>query len=248
MANVALAALAPLLPLVSLTAQTPARGPTLAVMYFNNGAIGARDEYEPLRVGMADILITELQANPRIVVVERDAIQKILEEQNLVTQQRTDPATSARLGKILGAQHMILGGFVIDPSGRMRIDARAVNVETSQVEHVETAEGRTDDILAVVSNLARKLNDGLRLPARPQTPPPPPPPEAKQQTDPQRARVSPFKAIQTYARALTEDTGKNRAAALALYRQFLDEAPVTYAVAQRKYSENRIRVLAGGTE
>lgn len=240
-----LALAATLGPALALRAQTPAKPPTVAVMYFNNSSLLSHDEYEPLRVGMADILITELQSNPRITIIERDALQKLLEEQNLTKERRTDPATSARLGKILGAQHMILGGFIIDRAGQMRVDVRAVNVETSQVEHVETASGKADDLLQVVADVARKLNAGLKLPGRVGTTPPPRP--ASDATPPRDATttVSPFKAMLTYGRALSADDSRDRAAALALYRQFLAETPVTVAVAQRSRAESRIRALAG---
>jgi TolB-like protein len=227
-----------------LQAQTPARPPTVAVMYFNNSALTANAEYEPLRVGMADILITELQSNPRITLIERDALQKLLEEQDLVKEKRTDPATSARLGKILGAQHMILGGFLIDRGGTLRVDARAVNVETSEVVYTESAQGKADDLLQVIAELARKLNSGLKLPGRVgEVRPPAPSPSTE--TRPAAQQVSPFKAMQTFARALVAEDGKDRAQALALYRQFLNETSVTFAVAQRAKAEKRIQVLSG---
>jgi TolB-like protein len=228
------------------TAQATAM-PTVAVMYFNNGSTVTPADYEPLRVGLADILITELSANPRITVVERDALQKILEEQNLVKEQRVDAESAVRLGKILGAQHMILGGFVIDRAGRMRIDARAVNVETSKIEHVETATGRADDIFDLFGTLAKKLNDGLKLPARPAAAPRPPEPSRPAGETKTTAKVNPFKAMQTYARAVTAENEKDRATAVALYKQFLEEAPVAVSVAHREKAEARIKVLSAGT-
>lgn len=220
----------------------PAR-PTIAVMYFNNGALLDHAEYEPLRAGVADILISELQVNPAITVVERDALHRILAEQNLVTEQRVDPETAVRVGRLLGAQHMVVGGFLIDRSGTMRLDARAVNVETSRVEHVETVTGQSDALLELIGQLAQKLNTGLRLPARPrQTAPPPAPSRDAGSAAP---KVSPFKAMLTYARALTEDDGGRRATAVSLYRQFLRETAPDYAVPQRRRAEDRVRALSG---
>ena len=229
-------------------------------MYFNNGALVDHDQYEPLRKGMADILITELQSNPRIRVIERDVLQKLLDEQDLGKEKRTDPATSARIGKLLGAQHMIVGGFFIDAKGRLRLDARSVNVETSEIEHVESTNGKSDEVLEVIADMARRLNDGLKLPGRPAgtrdanslTPHP--------STNDSRVAVaapvnapsgnvptaSPFKAMLTYARALSEDDARNSKSALALYQQFLGETKPTFALAQRQHSETRVRALAGG--
>jgi TolB-like protein len=217
--------------------------PTLAVMYFNNGSTVTPADYEPLRAGLADILITELARNARITVVERDALQKILEEQNLVTQQRVDQATAVRLGKILGAHHMIVGGFVIDRGGRMRIDARAVHVETSTVEHVESVTGRADDVFDLFMQLARQLNAGLKLPSSPRQPEP----RRNEGAETKTAKVNPFKAMQTYARAVTAENAKEREAALALYRQFLEEAPSSISGAHLEKAESRIKLLTGGS-
>ncbi|HEX4933847.1 MAG TPA: CsgG/HfaB family protein, partial [Gemmatimonadaceae bacterium] len=62
-------------------AQRPDSLPTVAVMYFDNGALVDRAMYDPMRKGLTELLITELQGNPRIRVVEREALQRILEEQ-----------------------------------------------------------------------------------------------------------------------------------------------------------------------
>lgn len=226
--------------------------PTVAIMYFNNGSLVDHDDYEPMKKGMADILITEMQSNPRIRVIERDALQKILDEQKLTEDKRTDPATSARIGKLLGAQHMIVGGFFIDRKGRLRLDARSVNVETSEVEHVETTNGKADDVLDVIAELARKLNAGLRLPGKPAGTRDRTPSSTGATTRSSSASnvasstpaVSPFKAMMTYARALSEDDAHNTKSALALYRQFLGETKPTFAVAQRQKAEERVLVLS----
>ncbi|MEP7380531.1 MAG: CsgG/HfaB family protein [Gemmatimonadota bacterium] len=233
-------------------AQPAGARPTVAIMYFNNGSLVDHDEYEPMRKGMADILITEMQSNPRIRVIERDALQKLLDEQKLTEDKRTDPATSARLGKILGAQHMIVGGFFIDRKGRMRLDARSVNVETSEVEHVETTGGDADDVLEVIAELARKLNSGLKLPGRPEGTRDRSPAStgAASRATPNVATASvppaasPFKAMMTYARALSEDDAHNTQGALALYQQFLGETKPTFAVAQRQKAEERVLALS----
>ena len=46
----------------------------------------------------------------------------------------------------------------------MRIDVRSVNTETSQIEYVETVEGKADRMLNMVGELGTKVNAGLHLP------------------------------------------------------------------------------------
>ena len=51
------AAIALATPFLAMAQAAPA-APTVAIMYFNNGSLVDHDEYEPMRKGMADILIT----------------------------------------------------------------------------------------------------------------------------------------------------------------------------------------------
>ena len=152
-------------PLASAQAQADTR-PTVAVLFFNNGSFGkdAKD-YDGLSKGIPDFLITDLSANRGIRVLERDQVQKIVDEQKLVTNGVVDKESAVKIGKLLGVHHMIFGVFMTDPKGNFRVDARAVKVETSEIEHVERVDGKGDDIMTSISTLASKLNSGMKLPA-----------------------------------------------------------------------------------
>jgi TolB-like protein len=141
--------------------------PTVAVLYFTNGAFGAAAEYAPLSKGLAEMLITELAGNPGIRVVERDRLQTLLEEQNLATANRVEPGTAARIGKLLGALHMLMGTFVVDPKGQMRLDVRAINTETSELEYATSVSGKADRMLELLGQLGTRVNTGLKLPPVP---------------------------------------------------------------------------------
>jgi len=153
----------------ALQAQAPDRAstPTVAVLYFTNSALVRKESYDPLTKGVADMLIGDLIANPSIRVVERDQLQKILDELNLSASGRVDPETSVRLGKVLGAHHILTGGFVISQKETIRLAIRSVNVETTEVEYAETVSGKSDDVLELIAELAKRVNVGLHLPPMP---------------------------------------------------------------------------------
>ena len=154
-------------PLAAVHAQKDGK-PTVAILYFNNGSFGAKaKEFDGLSKGVPDFLVTEMAANPNIRVIERDQVQKLVDERNLISNGQIDRETAVKVGKMLGAQHMIFGGFMGDPKGNFRIDARAVNVETGEIEHVDRVDDKADNIMASVGQLASKLNTGMKLPARP---------------------------------------------------------------------------------
>src|SRR5215472_11737114 len=162
--------------------------PTVAVLYFDNGAIGGAADYEPLRKGMADMFITELMKNTNLHIVERDRLQALLEEIDLAQTKTIDKETAVRIGKLLSAHHMIMGAFVVTPDGTMRIDARAVNVETSETEHAETVRDKADNLLNMLPTLARKFIAFVPPPLLPPLPPP--------------AKSGDLRYLMTYARAM----------------------------------------------
>lgn len=217
MLSLALVASAGLAPAAAAQGAAPDTRPTVAVMYFSNGAIGAQnEELAPLSKGIADMLITQLAGNPNIRVVERDQLERLLQEQNLSTGGRVDKETAVQVGKILGAHHMIFGGFITDPKGRMRLDARAVNVETSQIEHVESVPGKIDDLMDLIDRLAGKMNSGMKLPDMP---------KGAREARSESAKKVPFQAVMLYSRAIAEQDKGNRTEAVTLFRASLDKFP-----------------------
>ena len=108
--------------------------PGIAVMAFDNGGSYGQDaeNFEALRVGIQQMLLTELAMNNAARVVERSQINALVAEQDLAADGRVDPNTAAQIGQLVGARYMIFGSF-IDFYGETRIDARIVDTETSEI-------------------------------------------------------------------------------------------------------------------
>lgn len=207
--------------------------PTVAVMYFTDGAIGkAHDDLAPLSGGISDMMITDLSANTKIRVVERDNLKKLMDEQNLSTGDRVDQETAVKVGKLLGVHHMIFGGFVTDGRGTMRLDARAVNVETSAIEHVETVQGKQDDLMSLIDQLSTKMSTGMNLPDLPKT---------VREASAAEAKRVPFETAMLYSRALAAKDAGNKDQAVELLQRSLKSFP-DYAPAQRELAK-----INGGT-
>lgn len=185
-----------------------AQRPTLAVLYFTNAALVDNATYAPLSKGMAEMLITELSQNNAVRVVERDRLQSLIEEQNLQNSDRVDKETAVKLGKTLGARHMLMGTFVIDPKKNMRIDVRAVNTETSQIEYTESVTGNADNLLQLVIQLGSKVNAGLKLPAL----------KVASSTTPASKSPNQFKALMAMSQAIEAEDRKSKTEAVALYK------------------------------
>lgn len=233
-----------------LRAQSSDRRPTVAVLPFENGAMKDRADYEPLTKGVAEMLVTAMAANPGVRVVERDRLQKLLDEQNLAASGRVDNETAVRIGKLLGVHHMLTGTYVIDPKQRVRLVARSINTETGVIEHAESVSGKADDMLVLIDQLGTKLNDGLKLPSIPFRVAPVPgtganaanapttstasnmpnavvkdPAVRTAAAGPAKGGANQFRAMMLVSRALEKQDKGDTQAAIALYRSALTEYP-----------------------
>ena len=86
----------------------PLKGPRrrVAVAEFDNKTIYGKNR---LGGAAADILTTELVRADRFIMLERQRMAAVLKEQKLGMEMVVDPNTAARVGKMLGAQAVVVG-------------------------------------------------------------------------------------------------------------------------------------------
>lgn len=151
----------------SATAQADPR-PIVAVLPFDNNSIGAgRENFDGIGKGIQETLIADMAANAKVRLVDRERVQRILEEQNLVRSGSVDPATAVRVGRILGAQYAIYGGFMSDGRGSMVLTAHSTDMETSALGNAVRVQRSTDDVLGLIAEMTAKLNNEMKLEAKP---------------------------------------------------------------------------------
>ncbi len=199
--------------------------PGIAVMPFTDGGSYGKDkeDFAALQKGLAAMMISELSQNTQLRLVDRENIQSVIEEQNLGKDGRLDNATAAKVGKIVGAKYMIMGQFT-DFYGRMRIDARLVDVETSQILKVATSDpkdNKREDMFRILQSVSLKLMEDSKLP-----------PLSSQQASAVKARNVPTEALAYYSRALTYQDRGDKAKAAEFFKKAVDVFP-DYAEAQQ---------------
>ena len=105
------------------------------------------------------LLAVPLDLANRMRLVDRDSLQKVLEELKLGSSEIADSENRLRLGKLLGANYFIMGGFTALGQG-VRIDGRIVAVETGQVEGI-SVDGKFSDWTTLEDSLSKQLVDRL---------------------------------------------------------------------------------------
>ncbi len=140
--------------------------PGIGVWIFEDGGSYGQDaeDFEALRGGLQQILMTELARNPAMRVVERSPLNALITEQDLGADGLVDPETAARVGRLVGAKFMVLGGFV-DWFGDFRLDARIVDCETSEIINAIGLRQQREELYQLIVDLTERLTNDVRLPS-----------------------------------------------------------------------------------
>ncbi|WP_457572536.1 CsgG/HfaB family protein [Desulfovulcanus sp.] len=137
---------------------------TLAIFPFENNAITSPKQYAPLSKGLSAMLITDLKALKAsgLQLIEREKIDSILKEMSLGQAGMIDQNTAIKAGKILGAQSVAFGSFMVFGT-QVRIDLRVINVETSEIIMAENVMGDESNFFNLEKQLAQKIVKALNL-------------------------------------------------------------------------------------
>ncbi len=195
--------------------------PGIAVLPFNNGGSYGqqKEDFDALERGIAGMMISELGSNPAARVVERQEIQRLVDEQNLGAQGRVEAGSAAKIGKLVGARYMVMGTFV-DFYGDFRVDVRLINAETGEVVKTESERMQRDHLYDIIRNVAGRLMKDANLPALP-----------RQASDQRMSRQVPTEALTYYSRALLYQDRGQKDKAVEMFNKALAIFP-EYAEAQ----------------
>jgi len=144
-------------------AQQPPQSATVAVLPV---LVSGDSTYQPLSRGLAELITTDLAYIRILRLLERLQIGVLLAELKLGASDRADPATAARVGKLLRVERMVQGVATIPPAGTGSVQLTASVVSGSGVVRpVAPATGPFPRLLAlekqVVFGLAAQL--GIQL-------------------------------------------------------------------------------------
>jgi TolB-like protein len=127
----------------------------VAILYFDDNTAAA-SELQPLSKGLALMLTGEASSYSGYQIVERADLQKVIDELDLAKTGRLDNSTTAQIGKLLGAQNIVVGSYM-SLMGKFRVDARMIDVETGAVVRAASASGDPSAFDQLSRDLAGKL-------------------------------------------------------------------------------------------
>jgi curli biogenesis system outer membrane secretion channel CsgG len=125
-----------------------------------------------LGTASADILVTELAKTDRFILIERQKLEKIMQEQKLGLTGAVDPDTAAKMGRVLGAAAIVTGAvsefgvktqgsdaLIIESKKQVAeagVDVRIIDAETSQILYAESGHGTATNSTGTFLGLGSK--------------------------------------------------------------------------------------------
>ncbi|MFO0574692.1 MAG: CsgG/HfaB family protein [Polyangia bacterium] len=201
---------------------------TVAVMPF-------RDLTQKTRahVGEAirEVVTNDLKQISDLRIVERSSLDKVLAELKLQATGggELDNATLSRVGKILGASVIVIGAYQ-ESSPLIRLTARFVKVETSEVMGSAKVDGSVKEFFRLQDRVTSELLRSAGLPRH-----------AKKVLDdsPARPDLSSLKALDLYGQAVVQPDDEQRRTLLRLV--VAEDKNFSYAVKDLAELEQRMR-------
>ena len=131
---------------------------TVAVLPLQN--VTGNPAHEFLSEGIAETIATQLSNAGHLKVVERLQIDKLIQELKFSQSDYADQRTALKMGKMMSAAYVIIGSYQIT-GGKVLINERVVNVESSATLKGFNITGSKDDVFGLQLALAEKLAGGI---------------------------------------------------------------------------------------
>jgi TolB-like protein len=209
---------------ISISLASSFAQPTLGILDFDNNSLADRQRLEPLRKGLAQMFSSELGQLQGLNLVERADLLRVIEEMKMAQAGFIDEKTAQQVGRLVGAQHLLLGSFVYLPNGKIRLDARIVEVETGRILKAGEATGKENQLFDLVKALNKKLIKELALQL-----------SASEIAKLDNLRNVKFSAVMLYSQAVAYEDRSDLANARKKYREALAE-DANFAQAKQRLS------------
>jgi TolB-like protein len=106
---------------------------------------------------VTDLLFANLSADPGLVLVEREDIRKLLDEQELNLSGLVNPQQATKVGQLTGAK-LLITGSVLQVDNSLYLVAKIIGTETSRVVGASVKGNARDDLGKMVDDLSKAVS------------------------------------------------------------------------------------------
>ena len=133
---------------------------TVAVLYFNNKTDQAK--LDLLQKGFTLMLITDLSRIKDIRVIERVKLQALVEELGLGVSGLVESGTAPRVGRLLRAERIIGGDFLLSKISELHIRSNILEVSREEVFDLSEIEGALKELYRMEKDLLFDIIEYLK--------------------------------------------------------------------------------------
>ncbi|HYN22032.1 MAG TPA: winged helix-turn-helix domain-containing protein, partial [Thermoanaerobaculia bacterium] len=208
-------------PREDLGSVAPPRRPSVAVLGFKD--LSPSRETAWLAPALAEMLSTELAADPRLRVVSRTDVARARSLVEIGDAGTVGGETLTRIQTIVGAERLVIGTYLAlpDKSGRrIRLDIRVVEAPSGEVLVSLAEVGRESELFDVVSRSGARLRQALGYDE----------PSPAQVQAARALRPADTEAMQLYAQGLDRLHAYDAPRALELLQQAADAEPASAVI------------------
>jgi len=138
--------------------------PVLCITPFENNT--GDDRFAGAATALADLLSALLSADTRNAVVERRQLLAVMKEREWSLRHLSDSGVAARLGSLLGADRLVVGGVLLSNQAFV-VTAHITDVKTAAVIASRRVSGSPTNLVSLCRALATALADTAGLQAMP---------------------------------------------------------------------------------
>jgi TolB-like protein len=125
---------------------------TAAVLPFQERGRDVKDEGSKV----SDLLFAKLATDPRLMLVDREDVKKLLEEQELNLSGLINPQQATKAGQLTGAK-LLITGSVLQVDNTVYLVAKIIGTETSRVVGASVKGNVRDDLGKLVDELGTQI-------------------------------------------------------------------------------------------
>lgn len=135
---------------------------TIAVLPFTNITGNIADDW--LSRGFAEEVTGALSTVPSLLVIERNQLEKVIQEQDFQLSDLADQSRAATVGTLLSADKLLIGSFQITGTSIL-VTARVIDAKTGALDEnrVFRHEDDLDNIFSLYSALASSVVEGFSI-------------------------------------------------------------------------------------
>jgi TolB-like protein len=134
---------------------------TVAVLSFHNRSSNA--ELNPLQKGFAFLLMTDLAQVEGIHVVERVRLQALVEELGLGASGIVEKGTAPRVGKLLGASHLVGGDLASGKPQELKVSSDLLQVKDQTSLGQPSADGQIEQVFDMEKKILFEIVELLKV-------------------------------------------------------------------------------------